>query len=174
MPEEEHRILIITGREFEDIELLYPYYRLREAGYSVVVAGPSQETLVGKHGYSVKPDTIFHDVIVDQYAGLVIPGGRAPERIRLDEDALRIVRGFFEAEKPVAVICHGPQLLISAGLVRGRRLTSWPGIKDDVIAAGGIWLDEPVVVDGLLVSSRMPSDIPYWMRSYLSILEGKA
>ncbi len=164
------KILIITGREFEDIELLYPYYRLIEAGYRAEVAAPSLDSVVGKHGYSVKPDHAFKDVDTSAYKGLVIPGGRAPERIRLDKDALRIVREFFEQGKPVAVICHGPQLLISAGLVEGRRLTSWYGIKDDVMAAGGKWIDEPVVVDGNLVSARHPGDLPYWMREYLRLL----
>ena len=102
---------------------------------------------------------------------LVIPGGRAPERVRLEKDALGIVKHFFGENKPVAVICHGPQVLISAGVVRGRKLTSWWGIKDDVIAAGGEWIDQAVVVDGNLVSSRYPPDIPMWLREFMSLLK---
>ncbi len=101
---------------------------------------------------------------------LVIPGGRAPERVRLEPEALEIVRSFFKEDKPVAVICHGPQVLISAGVVRGRRLTSWWGIKDDVIAAGGIWVDAPAVVDGNMVSARYPPDEPEWMRTFIALL----
>lgn len=101
---------------------------------------------------------------------LVIPGGRAPERVRLEHEALEIVRSFFKEDKPVAVICHGLQVLISAGVVRGRRLTSWWGIKDDVIAAGGIWVDAPAVVDGNMVSARYPPDEPEWMRTFIALL----
>jgi protease I len=127
----------------------------------------------GKRGYRVKADTAIADVDPAEYDVLVIPGGRAPERVRLEEGALRAVRHFFQEGKPVAVICHGPQVLISAGVVRGRRLTSWWGIKDDVIAAGGVWVDEPVVVDGNLVSSRYPPDIPLWMREFMRLLEAR-
>ncbi len=165
------KALIITARGFEDVELLYPYYRLVEAGFETIIAAPEKGDVEGKTGYRVKADLSFSEVSPEDFQILVIPGGRAPERVRLDKDALRIVRHFFEAGKPVATICHGPQVLISAGVVRGRRLTSWWGVKDDVIAAGGIWEDQPVVVDGNLVSSRYPPDIPYWMREFMKLLE---
>jgi len=165
------RALILTARGFEDVELLYPYYRLVEAGFEVVVAAPERGEIEGKHGYKVKVDARFSEVDPRGYDVLVIPGGRAPERVRLDKDALEITRYFTSEGKPVAVICHGPQVLISAGVVRGRRLTSWWGVKDDVIAAGGHWVDEPVVVDGNLVSARYPGDIPLWMREFTRLLE---
>lgn len=167
------KALIITASGFEDVELLYPYYRLLEAGFEVTVAAPSRGEVQGKMGYKVKAEASFSEVDPGDYEVLVIPGGRAPERVRLSGEALDIVRHFFSSDKPVAVICHGPQVLISAGVVRGRRLTSYWGVKDDVIAAGGVWVDEPVVVDGNLVSSRYPGDIPFWMREFMRLLEAR-
>ena len=167
------KALILTARAFEDIELLYPYYRLIEAGFEVVVAAPEKGEVEGKNDYRVKADIAIRDVEPSEFDVLVIPGGRAPERVRLEEGALKAVRHFFQEDKPVAVICHGPQVLISAGVVKGRRLTSWWGIKDDVIAAGGIWIDEPVVVDGNLVSARYPPDIPLWMREFMRLLDAR-
>ncbi len=168
------KILIITGPEFEDVELLYPYYRLLEEGYSVEVAAPWKKRISGKHGYSVEPDKVLAEVKPEEYIALVIPGGRGPERIRYyaRDDAVRIVKHFIENDKPIAAICHGPQLLISANAVKGRRLTSYPGIADDIRAAGGEWIDKPVVVDGNLVTARIPSDIPYWMREFIKLLKG--
>lgn len=164
------RALIITADGFEDLELFYPLYRLKEAGLDVVVAAPRHGDVTGKMGYTVKAELSFREAAGQGFDVLVIPGGRAPEKVRLDQDALEIVRGFFKDDKPVATICHGPQVLISAGVVRGRRLTSWWGVKDDVMAAGGIWLDSPSVVDGNLVSARHPPDEPEWMRSFISLL----
>lgn len=166
------KILIITGPDFEDIELYYPYYRLLEAGYKVDIAAPRKERISGKHGYTIYPDMSLVEVDPREYYALVIPGGRGPERIRVlaREDAIRIIRHFMDNSKPVAAICHGPQLLISADRVRGRRLTSYPGIMDDIIKAGGKWLNQEVVVDNNLVTSRIPSDIPYWFREFMKIL----
>jgi len=165
------RALVISADNFEDIELLYPYYRLLEAGFEVHIASMDIGDLTGKHGYKVKVDKRFKDIDPREYDVLIIPGGRAPERVRLDKDALRIVKHFIDSRKPIAVICHGPQVLISAGVVKGRKLTSYWGVKDDVIAAGGVWLDEAVVVDDNLVSSRYPGDIPLWMREFFKLLE---
>ena len=165
------RVLFLVGPEFEDIELYYPLYRLQEEGYETLVAGPGPGTLPGKKGYSVKPDLAFEEVDPGEYAGLVLPGGRGPERIRNNEHVKRIVRSFFEDERPVTAICHGPQVLISAGVLRGRRATSYPGIRDDVVNAGAVWLDQPVVVDGNLVTARIPPDMPLWMREYIRLLK---
>ncbi len=165
------RALIITADYFEDIELFYPYYRLIEAGFETVIAAPEKGEVKGKLGYRAKAELSFEEVNPGDFDVLVIPGGRAPERVRLYEASLKIVKYFFEKNKPVATICHGPQVLISAGVVKGRRLTSYWGVKDDVIAAGGEWVDEAVVVDGNLVSSRYPPDIPFWMREFFRLLD---
>jgi len=163
------KILILSDDGFEDLELFYPYYRLKEEGFDVDIAS-SKDKITGKHGYSIKVSKIFSDVNPEPYHALVIPGGKAPERVRLDETALKIVKHFFDNNKPVATICHGPQVLISARVVRGRKLTSWYGIKDDLIIAGAEWFDKEVVVDKNLVSSRHPGDLHAWMREFLNIL----
>ncbi len=165
------KILIIIGPEFEDLEFFYPYYRLVEEGYQVEVAGPSNEPVQGKRGYRVKPDYEFSRVNPREYDGLVIPGGRGPERIRNNDYVRNIAKSFIEENKPVAAICHGPQILISAGVLRGRRVTSYWGIKDDVVNAGAEWVDEPVVVDNNLVTARVPDDMPPWMKKFIEILE---
>jgi protease I len=165
--------LILTAEGFEDIEVLYPYYRLQEAGYITHIATPGGKSVTGKHGHRVDATLPLKNVNPEEYDILVLPGGRGPERIRLycREEARRIVASFMDAGKPVAAICHGPQLLITAGKAKGRRLTSYPGIRDDLEAAGAEWVDEPVIVDGNLVTSRVPPDIPLWMREFLRVAE---
>jgi protease I len=165
------RALILVGPEFEDIEALYPYYRLLEAGFETLFASKEKGTLKGKHGYEIKVHLSLDEVNPKDFDLLVIPGGRGPERIRIYREAVEIVAHFMDNNKPVAAICHGPQLLISARRVSGRRLTSYWGIKDDVEAAGGLWVDEPVVVDDNLVTSRYPGDIHLWMREFFKLLE---
>ena len=164
------KILMLAGEEFEDLELFYPYYRLREEGFEVEIASNKKE-LKGKRGYSIKVNKLFEEVNPEEYDALVLPGGRGPERIRIDKKAVEIVKHFFEKNKPVAAICHGPQLLISAGVVRGRKLTSWIGVRDDVMAAGGHWEDREVIVDGNLVTSRHPGDLHVWMKEFIKILK---
>ncbi len=117
-------------------------------------------------------DLAFDEVNPDEYDILILPGGKGPERVRLNKAALDIVKKFSENSKPIAAICHGPQILISANLVKGRKLTSVQGIKDDVIAAGGMYEDRPVVKDGNLVTSRFPSDLPYWMSELIKTIKG--
>jgi len=167
-------ILIITAPLFEDTELLYPYYRLKEEGYHVEVAAPNSGRVEGKHGYFVNAEKDFSEVNPEDYDALVIPGGRAPERVRLYEEAINIVRHFFENSKPVATICHGPQVLISANVVKGRKGTSYIGIRDDLIAAGLEYIDSPVIVDGNWVSSRHPGDLHVWIKEFIKLLEGQS
>ena len=162
------KVLILAGDGFEDIELFYPLYRLKEEKIDVVVAS-NKDVLTGKHGYSIKAIPI-DDINVDGYDGLVIPGGKGPERLRFSPKSGKLVREFFEKEKPIAAICHGPQLLISAGVVKGMHLTSYRGIKDDLIAAGATWEDKEVIVDGNVVTSRVPPDLPAMMREFLRLL----
>ncbi len=165
------RVLIITGPFFEDIEVQYPYYRLKEDGYDVVIAAPERGRLEGKHGYVIKADISFDEVNPEEYDALVIPGGRAPEKVRLYDSVKSIVKHFFEKNKPVATICHGPQVLISAGIINGRKGTSYAGIRDDLIASGVEYVDEPVVVDENWVSSRHPGDLHVWMKKFIKLLE---
>ncbi len=132
---------------------------MKEEGIAIHVASMKKGPITGKHGYQIDADIAFKDVIPANYDILVISGGRGPEKMRLNKDALEIVKYFFKENKPVAAICHGPQVLISAGVIKGRKATCWPGIRDDIIAAGALYEDREVVIDGNLVSSRSPSDL---------------
>jgi len=154
------RAVILTADKFEDLELFVPYLRLRESGVQVDIAAPSLDDIGGEHGYTVAPDLLIDDVDADAYDLLFIPDG-APATVRNVPHAQQIARSFFEADKPVAAICHGPWLLVSADLVRGRHLTSYwhDGVPEEIAQAGGLWEDSAVVVDGNLVTSRWPGDL---------------
>ena len=166
------KALIISADGFEDMEMFYPYYRLKEEGWQVDLAAPKTGTITGKHAYGVNVDYPLSGINPEGYDLLVIPGGKAPEEVRLDPDAISIVKHFFDKNKPVAAICHGPQVLVSAGVLDGRKATSWKGVKDDVIAAGAIFQDREVVVDGNLVTSRMPGDLPAFMQEVFKLAAG--
>jgi protease I len=164
------KALIISADNFEDSELLVPYYRLQEAGIGVEVTSLGRGVITGKHGYEVRVDKSLAEVNPDDYAILVLPGGKAPAAIRKEPRALEICRAFMTHDKPVAAICHGPQTLISAGLVRGRRLTCYRTVADELREAGALYEDCEVVVDGNLVTSRQPSDLPAFMRETMKLL----
>ena len=161
--------LILAEDGFEDLELFYPYHRLKEEGVEMIIAS-SKDELTGKRGYGIKTNLKYEDVNPSEYDLLVIPGGKSPERVRLNEDALRIVKHFFTENKPVAIICHGVQVLISLGVVKGRKIACWYGVKDDLIAAGGEFVDG-VAIDGNLVSARFPNDLWLWMREFVKIIK---
>ena len=156
--------LIISADNFEDTELLVPYYRLKEAGVEVAVASLSRKAIKGKHGIEVVVDKTLDEVNPDDYAILVLPGGAAPALVRKEAKALEIARSFFARGKPVAAICHGPQILISAGLLQGRRATCYKSVADELKKAGALYEDREVVVDANLVTSRQPADLPAFMR----------
>jgi len=158
------KALIISADNFEDSELLVPYYRLKEAGIEVTVASLKRRAIKGKHGYEVSVDKTFEEVNPDDYAILVLPGGAAPALVRKEPKALEIARSFFARSKPVAAICHGPQILISAGLMQGRRATCYKSVADELKEAGALYEDREVVVDANLVTSREPADLPAFMR----------
>jgi protease I len=170
------KVLFLLEDDFEDLEFFYPYYRILEDGHSVDVASSTIAEKRGKHGYSIRPDRSYAEVDVSEYDALIIPGGRSPERVRIHEEAVGIVKEFLESKKLVAAICHGPQLLISAGVVRGKRITCWIGIRDDIIAAGGVYEDAEVVMDegdGCIITSRKPDDLPAFCREILKRLQQK-
>ena len=158
------KALIISADNFEDTELLVPYYRLKEAGVEVIVASLSRGAIKGKHGYDVAVDKTLDEVNPDDYAILVLPGGAAPALVRKEPKALEIARSFFARSKPVAAICHGPQILISAGLMQGRRATCYKSVADELKVAGALYEDREVIVDANLVTSREPADLPAFMR----------
>jgi protease I len=158
------KALFISADGFEDLELLVPLYRLQEAGIEVDVASPQQNRITGLRGYEVDVNKRLDGVDPDEYGLLVLPGGKAPQRVRQESKALEIVRSFFEHKKPVAAICHGPQILISAGVIRGRRATCYKEVETELREAGARYEDSQVVVDGNLVTSRQPSDLSAFMR----------
>jgi protease I len=164
-------ILCLVGPEYEDLEVWYPKLRLEEAGYDVPLAGMGEATYRGKHGYPAPVDGHVNDYRATDLAGIIAPGGWAPDKLRRDKQVLTLVREIHEAGKLVATICHGPWILISAGIVRGRTLTSTVGIRDDVVNAGATWVDRPVVVDGNIVSARVPKDLPEFGRALIEWLE---
>lgn len=170
-PLEGLRILLFVGDDYEDLELWYPRLRLEEAGAHCTVAGPAAgHRYAGKHGYPCVADAALADMEWNDFHGVVIPGGWMPDLLRRDRDVLDLVRGFDAAGRLVAAICHGGWIPISAGVYRGVRVTGSPGIKDDLIHAGAVWADAPVVVDRHHVSSRRPGDLPAFCRGILAVL----
>lgn len=167
------KALIISADDFEDSELLVPYYRLKEEGISVDIASTKKGKIKGKHGYEVAVDKVLRDIDTEEYDFLLLPGGKAPAVIRGNEHAIRIARHFFEQKKPVSAICHGPQTLISAGLMDGRRATCYKSVTKEMKDAGARYEDSEVVVDGNLVTSRQPSDLPAFMRETMKLLRKK-
>jgi protease I len=168
------KVLIITADKTEDTEFFYPYYRLTEAGYTVDVATPDGGKFEGKHGMGLKQTKAIADVRAQDYALIYIPGGKAPEALRKNERVLSVVKEFAASGKPIAAICHGPQVLISAGLVRGKRIAAWPEIKDEVTQAGATFVDEALVEDGQFITGRMPGDLHRHLYGVMQYLEGKA
>lgn len=164
------KALIISADNFEDSELLVPYYRLKEAGVEVTVASFNRSVITGKHGYEVAVDITLNEVAPDDYAILILPGGKAPTVVRKEPKALEIARSFFAGSKPVVAICHGPQILISAGLLKGRRATCYKSVADELKESGGLYEDREVVVDANLVTSRHPADLPAFMRETMKQL----
>jgi protease I len=165
------KALIISADNFEDSELLVPYYRLKEEGVEVVVASMHRGSITGKHGYEVAVAKTLDDVNPDDYSILILPGGAAPAEVRKVTKALEISRAFFEQSKPVAAICHGPQILISAGLMKGRRATCYMSVADELKEAGALYEDQEVVVDANLVTAREPGDLPAFMREMMKQLQ---
>lgn len=165
------RVLILIGDDYEDLELMYPKYRLIEAGIGVTVAGAeANKTYYGKNGYPCKSDIDIAEMEASDFHGIIVPGGWMPDKLRRDPKVLELVRDFHKQKKLVAAICHGGWIPISAGVYKGVKVTGSPGIKDDLINAGGIFSDASVVVDGHHVSSRKPDDLPDFMKGCLKVL----
>ena len=170
------KAVLLTADKFEDMEVFFPAFRLLEHGWQVTIAAPDMGEITGDHGYVLKPDKVIEEINPDDYNLLIIPGGSpqgAPATVRRIMKAQEIAKSFFEKNKPVASICHGPWTLVSAGIVRGRHLTSYwhDGVPEEIKKAGGIWEDKEVVVDGNLVSSRWPMDLPVFMREMMNLVE---
>ena len=164
-------VLLLAADDFEDMELLYPLYRLREEGAAVTVAGLDRQPVRGKKGHGpVAVDTTVDEVAGRDFDALVVPGGYAPDKLRRSEAVLSLVREFDAAGKPIAFICHAGWVPISAKILGGRRATSVAAIRDDMVNAGADWVDEATVVDGNLISARTPADLGPWMKALLAAL----
>lgn len=168
------RALILGANGFEESELLVPYYRLLEEGLEVEIASPRGGTIAGKHGYAVSSSLALGAAQAQDWDLLVVPGGKAPQALLAQAAALELVRRIAAAGKPLAAICHGPQLLAAAGVLQGRRATGHASIAQDLRLAGALYEDSEVVVDGNLVTSRVPADLPAFMRALLALLRGGA
>jgi len=170
------KIAVLATDGFEQAELTEPVKALRAAGAQVQVVSPKAGEIQGMNhhdkGDKTKVDVELSRTRADEFDALVLPGGVAnPDTLRTNKDAVAFVKSFVEADKPVAAICHGPWTLIEADAVRGRKLTSWPSLKTDLKNAGAEWVDQEVVVDGNLVSSRKPDDLPAFNREFIKLLE---
>ncbi len=185
MPQVLRQVLIVIGDATECLDTMYPFFRLPEDGFDVVVAAPekrlyhmvlherppgwdiTQETA----GYHLQSDIAFRDIQPEKYAGIFLSGGRAPEYLRYDPDLLKITRHFFDANKPVASVCHGIEIVAAAGCVRGRRATTVAKCAIDITSFGGTYVDEPCVVDGNFVTARTWHDNTPFMREFLKLLK---
>jgi protease I len=170
------RIAMIADDMFEDSELRQPYDRLREAGHEVVLVGlEAGKQITGKRGREkLTVERAVQDVSADAFDALVIPGGYSPDRLRMSRPMVAFTRAFFDQEKLVAAVCHAPWMLIEADVAEGRTVTSWPSIRTDLINAGARWVDREVVVDGNLVTSRRPDDLPAFSEAILRRLAERA
>lgn len=166
------RVAILAEEDFEDTELMEPMRAMKDAGATVVIVGSgSKKSYKGKRGSAeVKADATADEVDVSDFDAVVIPGGYAPDKMRLHRPMIDLVQKAHAAGKIIAAVCHGPQLLISAEIVKGRRMTSWPSVAIDLRNAGAIWVDEPVVRDGNIITSRKPSDLPQFDEAIIAAL----
>jgi len=166
------RIAILVEEDFEDSELIVPMWGMKNAGAKVLIVGSgSQEIYQGKRGsVAIRVDTTADKVKADDFAAIIIPGGRAPARMRKHKSMVELVKKANELGKVIAAVCHGPQLLAAAGIVKGHRLTSWPSVAAELKAAGAVWVDEAVVCNGNFITSRKPVDLPRFNKAIIEAL----
>jgi len=168
----DHKVISLVNHDFDDLELWYPVLRLREEGAQVDLVGPeANESYIGKDGVPAESDYAFSDINPEEYDAVIIPGGWAPDKIRRYDDVKKIVNHMNDNNKTIGQICHAGWVTISADILEGKTVTSTPGIKDDMRNAGATWVNEPVVTDGQLVSSRRPPDLPDYLPELIDIME---
>lgn len=163
-------IILLIENNYEDAEAVYPFYRMQEAGHKVTVVGPKTGIYNSKHGYPLEAKAAASEVRADAFGALIIPGGQAPDRMRINSHMVTLVRDAVNKGLIVGAICHGAQMLIEADVLKGRKATCYISVKTDLINAGGIYSNEPVVVDGKLVTSRHPGDLPFFCKALIEML----
>lgn len=167
-------VAVLVEQKYEELELWYPVYRLREAGAEAVLVGPEAgKVYPSKLGYPAKADVTAADVSADRFAAVVIPGGFAPDYVRRSEPMLKLVRDIFARGKPVSAICHGPWVLCSTEALKGRTATGFHSIKDDMVNAGATYVDREVVVDGNVITSRRPDDLPAFTAALMNAIASR-
>jgi len=164
------KVAVLVEALYQDMEVWYPYLRLKEDGHTAIAAGCGEKGYIGKYGYPITVDAHVKDLDATTLDGIVIPGGWAPDKLRLHKPVLDLTRAMVEQGRVVAAICHAGWVLASAGICRGRELTSYAAIRDDLVNAGARWVDREVVRDGNLITSRTPADLPAFMRTTLAAL----
>lgn len=164
------KVIALVDEEFEDLELWYPVLRLREEGADVRLVGKEKKTYIGKYGVPAEADHDFTEIRAEEYDAILVPGGWAPDKLRRYDEVIKMIRTMDQENKPIGQICHAGWVLISANILEGKKVTSTPGIKDDMSNAGASWIDEPVVVDGHIVSSRRPPDLPPYVKAFADLL----
>ena len=167
------RVIILCAEDFQDMELMYPYYRLIEEGADVFVVGVKDGEYKGKYGYPVETNGSIEQYDPAECDAVIVPGGWAPDKLRRSKDVLNFIKAMDEEGKIVAAICHGPWVLVSAGVANGRRMTCFNAIKDDVVNAGAEYSDESVIIDENIVTSRTPDDLPDFCRAVIGLLQMK-
>lgn len=165
------KIALFIENLYEDLEFWYPYYRMQEEGAQVVVIGPKRDNYTGKHGVPAVSDQTIEAVTADEFDAVIIPGGYSPDRMRRVPAMIQFVKDIHVQNKVVAAICHGGWMLASADIVRGKKITGFYSIKDDLVNAGAEWSDQEVVQDGNIITSRTPSDLPAFCRTIISALK---
>ena len=166
------QVAVLVEQQYQEMEVWYPIYRLRDEGCKVHLVGPEAgKTYSSKLGYPAKADVAAKDVSASQFAAIVIPGGFCPDYIRRNEAMMKLVRDAHDQQKPLAAICHGPWVLCSTQALKGRKATCFHSIKDDVVNAGATYANEEVVVDGHVITSRTPDDLPAFVRAIIAAMK---
>ncbi len=165
------KVAIFLEDMYEDLEFWYPYYRMKEAGHDVDVISPELKTYHGKNGLAAEPNKAIDEVAAKEYDAVIIPGGYSPDKMRRNPAMVRFITNLYHRKGVIAAICHGPWMLVSARILPEKRVTSFFSIKDDIINAGASWVDEEVVVDNKLITSRTPRDLPAFCGAILDGLK---